>query len=60
METYTAYKSYGILYNSLTGTTSVDCLGLTIARFEGCGRIEGERLAKESIDWLLQISSKTE
>ena len=50
METFDNYRSFGIRYYSLTGTTVVEDMGLEQKRFQGLGQNEGEKQAKKYID----------
>ena len=50
METFSWYKGYGINYRTISGTTSVQSNGETIAQFPGLGELAGNKAAKAWID----------
>jgi len=57
MEAHFNYKGYGINYREIGGTTRVQRLGFTLAKFEGVGCIQGELNAKDYIDNLVKGES---
>ncbi len=54
METSTFYRDHIICYYQLTSLTTVEYFGTVLERFVGYGYLEGERLAKEYVDKLME------
>ena len=50
METFDIYRGFGLHYQQVSGLTTVDDFGETVATFAGGGYLGGEKAAKEWVD----------